>query len=180
MGLRNSLRVKRLPKTISIRTGCNCDGNYIKDIDLKSYQYPWNGVRWQEVDENIAIAEIVALEHAQPIGFARWEVDRRLESEVTVSRLAVKPANRRQGAGTLMLRHIINAAKDNGFLKVSMVIPEINCLPGHPDDVSQWLLNRDFRVELPFVKDFVYMYGQWVDGFKFVTRVLETSCEFFT
>jgi GNAT superfamily N-acetyltransferase len=114
----------------------------------------------------------VAVIRGEPIGFAVFIP---VEGDVDILRLGVKPCHRRQGIGTRLLDYIQDFAKEQKSLRMTMTIAEIFCDPGHPDDVSVWLSAYGFRTEPPLIKEYAYMYGQWVDGFRFVYRLGEKN-----
>jgi len=172
MGLRGSERISRIPQAISVRRGCNRDVNYVRDIDLKSYQYPWDYDQWKVVGESKTHHWCVAIKEAQPIGFAVWEDSPKGYADaVKLLRLGVKPAYRGLGAGMQLLDYVLDYAEDSSFKRFLTIVPEIYCLPGHPDDVSEWLLHRGLHAVPPIVKEHAYMYGEWVDGFIFTTSL---------
>lgn len=174
MGLRNSPRSDRVSQEISVRWACGRDVNYLKDIDLKSYQYPWGIEEWRQLQSNEGMRAFVATQLVEPVGFAIL-LDKPEKQELEILKLGVKSGSREQGAGTQLLCFAEEAALDDGLRKMSLVVPEIKCLPGHPDDVSQWLLRHGYRAEVPILKEHFRMYGQWVDGFRFAKQVGEES-----
>jgi len=168
MGLRNSSRSDGVPKAITIRPGGDREVNLVKDLDLKSYHYPWDTEQWQATAGTDPAQWCLALLKGRPSGFAIW---RMADDEVNLLRLGVRPVSRRRGVGTELLWHVVKYGRTHGAKRVSMIVPEINCFPGHPDDVSDWLSKRRFRAEPPIVKEYAFMYGQWVDGFRFVKEL---------
>jgi len=169
MGLRDFKRSTRVPKEIVVRPGGDREVNLVKDLDLKSYHYPWGTEEWKKTVGKDPAKWCIAFLKSKPSGFAIW---RDTESEVDLLRIGVRPDSRKCGVGTELLWHVVKYARMHGMSRVVLTVPEINCFPGHPDDVSEWLLHRGFRATPPIVKEHTYMYGQWVDGFRFV-RILE-------
>jgi GNAT superfamily N-acetyltransferase len=173
MGVQDFPGVYRLPKSVNIRRGGNRDVNYIKDIDMKSYQYPWSHEQWAILGEDETYHWCVASRGVEPVGFAAWQnmqYEHRhpgLIPTVSIERLAVKPSDRREGIGTALIEYVCKYAEDQFFNRVVTVVPEINCLPGDPDDISAWLLAQGFRAELPILKDHVCHYGKLVDCYTF-------------
>jgi GNAT superfamily N-acetyltransferase len=108
------------------------------------------------------------MDKGRAVGFAIW---RDAPDEVTLEKIGVRPDSRNRGTGTKLLWHVVRQARNIGATQVTLLVPEINCFPGHPDDVSQWLLGRRFRTKAPIVKNYAFMYGQWVDGFQFVRPI---------
>jgi GNAT superfamily N-acetyltransferase len=164
MGLHNFPGVDRFSQSIGVRRGSNRDVNYIKDIDVKSYHYPWPHEQWVTLREDETYHWCVASLGVEPIGFATWQDH---PHAVEIHRLAVKPTMRGEGGGTALVEYICNYAGDRFFNRVVTVVPEINCLPGDPDDISGWLLMQGFKAEPPILKDHIYRYGDLVDCYTF-------------
>ena len=165
MGLRDFERNSGVPKEVVIRPGGDREVNVVKDLDLKSYHYPWGAEEWQATAGKDPAKWCLAFLKSKPIGFAIW---RNADDEVDLLRIGVRIDSRGCGVGTELLLHVVKYAGMHGMSRVALTIPEINCFPGHPDDVSEWLLRRKFCATPPIVKSHVYRYGQWVDGFRFV------------
>jgi GNAT superfamily N-acetyltransferase len=165
MGLRDFKRSSGVPKAIVVRPGGDREVNVVKDLDLKSYHYPWGVEEWQATAGDDPAKWCLAFLKNKPTGFAIW---RDTDDEVDLLRIGVRPDSRRRGVGTELLSHVVKYAEMHGMSRVALTVPEINCFPGHPDDVSEWLLHRKFRAAPPIVKAHAYRYGQWVDGFRFV------------
>lgn len=168
MGLRNCQRGHRVPKALNVRPGGNRDVNLVKDLDLKCYHYPWSSEQWAATAGASPSEWCLATLADRLVGFAIW---RQEKDTTSLQRLGVKPDSRNQGVGTGILGHVLRCACTRGVTKLSLVVPEIHCFPGHPDDVSSWLLARGFRAEPPIISKYAYMYGQWSDGFCFVKAV---------
>ena len=164
MGMRTSQGIDGLPKEITLRAGCERDLPYVRDVDLKSSHYPWPAAAW-EAFEAPACKLCVALYRAEPVGFVVYRIN---EGDVDILRLGVKPSQRGKGIGGALLDSVLSYARAERCLRMTMTVAEIYCLPGHPDDVSQWLSQYGFRTVLPVAKDYAFMYGDWVDGFCFV------------
>lgn len=174
MGLRDFERSDGIPKTINIRPGTDREVNIVKDLDLKCYHYPWGPEQWSETVGTNPAKWCLAMDKDRAVGFAIW---RDSPDEVTLEKLGVIPDSRRRGTGTKLLRHVIKYSRSSRARQVTLLVPEINCFPGHPDDVSQWLLGRRFRAKPPIVRNHAFMYGQWVDGFQFVRPIEEGTNE---
>ena len=168
MGTGDSTRVDWFSQKMrtKIRYGCDRDANYVKNIDLKSYPYPWTKDEWRQALGEDGCKWCVFLLEAQPIGFGVWK-EHDETSDIEILRLCIKPTERRAGYGTRLLAWIEEESKKIGFGGAYMVIPEINCFPGHPDDVSEWLRLQGYAAETPILKDYRRMYGSLVDGFRF-------------
>ncbi|KPK52836.1 MAG: hypothetical protein AMS22_08425 [Thiotrichales bacterium SG8_50] len=152
-----------------MRHGNSRDITYLKDIDLKSYHYPWSLDEWMVVGSDETYHWCVAVLKAEPIGYAVWQDHPRA---VELHRLAVKPSERNRGAGTSLMQYICDYARRNYYPRVEVTVPEINCLPGDPDDVSAWLLKQGFKAELPILREHVRRYGRLVDCFVFARSMV--------
>ena len=172
MGMRDRPRGYRIPKALNIRPGGDRDVNFVKDLDLKCYHYPWTPEQWGKTVGDDPAKWCLATIRDRPLGFAIWRI---APGEIILNRLGVLPDSRKQGIGTELLRHVIRYAGARQAQKITLRVPEIHCFPGHPDDVSAWLLTRGFRAEPPVVREYAYMYGQWVDGFCFVKPIEKES-----
>lgn len=151
-----------------VRPAYPTDLNYVMDIDLKSYEYPWTQDDWQTINDDKTYHKFVATLSTRPIGFAIWTKE---ENEAVIIRLAVKRSHQRQGAGSRLLEALETDALTNSCSIISIIVPEFNCCPKSADDVSQWLLNRGFKTMLPIIPQYALMYGQFVDGFKFIKEI---------
>lgn len=171
MGMRNREGIDRVQKALTIRKGYERDLTYVRDIDLKSSHYPWPGENWQVIDGE-GVELFIASLRSQPVAFI---VTLLHEDEIVILRLGVRPDWRGYGIGTKLFDRVKDNAAANKCSRLVITVPEILCLPGHPDDVSQWLSSYGFRTECPIVKDFSYMYGQWVDGYRFVCKLGEQN-----
>ena len=164
MGMRTGEGVNGLPKEITLRNGCERDLPYIRDVDLKSTHYPWTTQAWDKlVDPDYKLC--VAVHRAEPIGFVVYSPG---DGCVDILKICVKPLHRGCGVGTALLDYVLDYARVERKSSLMTTVGEILCLPGHPDDVSVWLSKYGFRTEAPIVKKHAYMYGQWIDGFRFI------------
>lgn len=143
------------------------DVHSLVDIDLKSYDYPWTIDKWRKLAADSTCDILLASLKAEPIGVCVWQ-KKPAKKEGELLRLAVKPAYRNLGVGSLLLCTVELEAKDNDLESMVIIVPEIKCFSGHPDDVSQWLLDHKYRAVTPILKDHFSMYGSRCDGFKFM------------
>jgi len=154
----------------SLRPALGNDINFLIDIDLKSYDYPWLVDKWRSLALNSVCTVTLATMNMGPVGFVAWK-KKIADKEAEILRLAVKPAYRNNGAGSLLLGSVEVDANENGIQKITLIVPEIHCFPNHKNDVSQWLLARGYQAIKPIFKNYFDMYGSKVDGFKFVSSV---------
>lgn len=149
-----------------IRGAQTRDINYLVDIDIKSYHFPWSVDKWRKFTVDKTCAILLASVKAEPMAVCAWK---KCGNNAEIMRLATKPAFRNLGAATALLY----AMESSELQEIVIVVPEINCFPGHPDDVSKWLLARDYRAVAPILKDHFHMYGKYYDGFKFTKSLSE-------
>ncbi len=156
--------------TPSIRLAQPNDIHSLVDIDLKSYDYPWPLDRWREAAADPTCVIMVATIRAESVGVCAWR-KRPTIKEGDILKLATKPDYRKQGVGTMLLSIVETSIADHGLHTATITVPELNCFPGHPDDVSVWLRKKGYQVVLPILRECFYMYGSRCDGFKFVHTV---------
>ena len=154
-----------------IRPVTGADINYVRDIDLKSYTYPWDSEMWRKLANDKSCYIVISSLGFTPTGFIVWKVE---EDACQVLRLGVKPHARNLGSGSALITHVEDWAIDHHLTNIYTLVPEINCFPGHPDDVSAWLLHRGFKATLPIIEDLAFLYGNLVDGYKFVKELYVT------
>ena len=150
------------------------DIHSLVDIDLKSYVYPWSIDKWREFAADPTCVILLASLKVEPVGMCVWQ-KKLATKKGEILRLAVKPSHRCQGIGTLLLRNVETEAKENNLQEIVIIVPEINCFPSHPDDVSEWLLKQGYRAVTPILKNHFRMYGSHCDGFKFINSFVEES-----
>lgn len=147
------------------------DINAMFEVDLRAYDYP---LGYSELKTLLACREcftVIASDSRNTIiGYAVFKLDRSA-GNMEIVRLGVTPKYRGQGAGSKLL----DAGNDHGvtskMYEMFILVPEILCNPGDPDDVSRWLGFKDFRAVVPTVPAAFYMYGQTVTGIKFVRPI---------
>lgn len=153
---------------INVRQVVASDINYLTDIEIKCYEDAKGLDWWRETIKNPEKHAIIAVGHKVPIGFVVWsEAPKASDHTADVERLAVKPAFRKRGAGTMLLRDVITQARILDLTQLRLVVPESLCFPGHPDDVSEWLRVRQFSA-VRIIKDHFEAYGYKEDAFVFV------------
>ncbi len=144
------------------------DINYLTDIEIKCYGDAQGLDWWRHVLQNLLQYTAAATVHQVPVGFIVWEKQEYNNKPVAcIQRLAVKPAFRRRSIGTQLLRHAALASRTNGMPNLMIAVPESLCFPGHVDDVSQWLLKREFRA-VEVQKESFESYGHTEDVFVFL------------
>ncbi len=146
------------------------DVNSLLDIDLKGYDYPWTIAKWREISNDEDYTLLIATLKVQPVSMCVWR-GRPSEGGAEIIKLATKPYYRGQGFATLLLNRVESDMRSAAIKEAVFTVPEIKCFPGHPDDVSAWLMARKYRPVKPILKDKYCMYGSMCDGFQFA-RVL--------
>jgi len=132
------------------------------DIEIKSYEFPLAHENWRVYLTSPEVEVLVACVEAAPVGHIV------LAMEGTILRLAVKPDFRRTNIGTRLLSRATDAAREFGLDMLQIVVPEVHCCPGHPDDVSAFLMANEYTATA-IIEDYIFMYGQYIDGYKFVS-----------
>lgn len=152
------------------------DINSVTAIDLKCYHYPLPMKEWQALINGSGKqgqARIVVTEvYRASAGFAMWSVDE--DRICNLHRVGVLPKFRRNGLGTVLVaacvRHCFETnktGKEDLIKTARVVVPDIHCSPGDPDDVSAFLSSCDFKPTGKIIPEFKTMYGQPVDGYVF-------------
>jgi len=149
-----------------IRKFLDQDINYVMDIDLKSYFTPFTLDEWRAIADDATCELLVATCEGVPVGVVIWRKNRK-EKEGEIVRLGVKPCERNSGIGSQLLEAVEYEALRVRLDKLYMVVPEVKCSPGDPDDVSVWLRVNGFRATLPIIPAVTQMYGRSIDGYRF-------------
>lgn len=158
----------------TIRNAQVRDVNSLLDIDLKGYDYPWTITKWREVSNDGDFVLMLAMLKVQPVAMCVW--NRKAENgRAKIIKLATKPYYQDQGFATLLLNRVERDMRSAGIEEAAFTVPEIKCFPGHPDDVSQWLVKRGYKPVKPILKDRYRMYGSPCDGFQFAHKLGEKN-----
>lgn len=147
------------------------DMHSLVDIDIKGYDYPWPLERWRDLTEDPTCVIMLAILQVEPVGACVWQKKPAVK-EGEILRLTTKPAYRERGIGSFLLQTVESEARENGLQEMVIIVPELKCFPGHPDDVSQWLLERGYRAVKPILTNHFCMYGNKCDGFKFASSLI--------
>jgi hypothetical protein len=150
------------------------DANVLSSLDLKCYPYPLTLDKWKDLANNSgkkAAPKVVVCEVLRkPCGFAVWNSE---DFEVArIIRLGVVPASRKKGLGTLLLNKVKHYSQIKQIDKLQVIVPDIHCQPGDPDDVSGFLSKSLFHTTGEVIHDFRYMYGDWRDGYVFERNIV--------
>lgn len=150
------------------------DANVLNMLDLKCYPYPLSLDKWKalagesgkKAKPKVVVCEVVR----KPCGFAVWrDVD---ENVARIVRLGVVPKCRKHGIGRLLLKKIIHHCQIERKDKLRVIVPDLHCQPGDPDDVSGFLSKHMFHTTGEVVDGFRFMYGDWRDGYVFERNIV--------
>lgn len=140
------------------------------EIDLRSYDYPLGYIELKALLQDNDCFTVVAADNCKVIGYAVFRKDV-AAGFLEIVRLAVLPKERQQGVGSELLR----AGRDYGLTAnlyvMYVIVPEILCCPGDPDDISRWLGYKGFKAVVPIYPNKFYMYGDNVAGIKFTRNI---------
>ena len=150
------------------------DANVLSMLDLKSYPYPFTLERWKELTREsgkkskpkVVVCEILR----KPCAFALWNLAD--EDTARLIRLGVIPRFRRNGIGRILMNKVKHHCQIERVDKIQVIIPDIHCQPGDPDDVSGFLSKTLFHTTGEVISDFRYMYGEWRDGYVFERNIV--------
>ena len=157
-----------------IRLTRPADANVLSMLDLKSYPYPFSLDKWKELASDsgkkskpkVVVCEVLR----KPVGFAVWQdVD---DDIARIIRLGVIPKFSRKGVGNLLLNKVINHCQIERKDILRVIVPDIHCQPGDPDDVSGFLSRMYFHTTGSVITEFRHMYGDWCDGYVFERNIV--------
>jgi len=152
---------------IEVRRATSRDMNALVDMDLKSHEYPWPAENWGTVIPHPETVIFIAQLGVKNVGFC---VAQALSGELKILRMGTVQKARGSGVAKAIMRELNALANSLRSDTLTVLVPEIHCLPGHPDDVSA-LLNKAGFQATEIIKDNFLMYGEQVDGFKFVKEL---------
>ena len=144
---------------------------YLKDIDIKCFEHPWNDEYWEKEIQKSLIKLWVDNNLKIPRGFAAYRFINirdliKSTKEVTgtvihLLKLAVHPGWKRQGIGTKLLKTVEESAKLQKVVFIATIIHEEN------REGIDWLTKRKFVGYGVHRK----MYPDERDGFGFLKRI---------
>lgn len=150
------------------------DINKLQALDLKCYHYPMPLKMWQEYvngSGKTGQARVVICEvFTTSAGFAMWNIAEDQES-AQLLRIGVLPKFRRNGLGRLLVKSCIHDASRAKCERINVIVPDLHCDPGHPDDVSVFLGRVGFITTGKVIHSWRTMYGGWVDGYEFERKI---------
>jgi len=146
------------------------DLNTILDLDLKTHAYPWAGTNWANVFNNPQSVIYVASIALKQVGFCVLHQPEQGQ-ELQILRMGVHEQFRGLGVGRRLLMEGYKLAHDLLCKKMTIIVPDIHCMPGDPDDVSVILNKQGFFAGPPIYADHFLMYGGKVDGYKFTKEL---------
>lgn len=150
------------------------DANVLNMLDLKCYPYPFSFEKWEELTNGsgkksqprVVVCEVLR----KPCGFAIWRsID---EETARIVRLGVIPGFRNNGIGRLLLSKVIHHCQIGQKDSLRVIVPDIHCKLGDPDDVSGFLSKMLFHTTGEVIDNFRYMYGDYRDGYVFERNIV--------
>ncbi len=156
---------------IEFRASRREDAHYLLDIDLKCYEFSWLPEDWRTISKDSFAT--VATYNKTPIGMSVFY--RTMYNDIEVLKLAVKPAYRNLGIGSRLLFNTILYGQEIRADRTILVVPESRLRPGREDDLSQWLLRRGFRAQIPLLRNYYTFYGQPEDGVLFTLTIPQVN-----
>ncbi len=156
---------------IDFRPSCSDDAHYLIDIDLKCFDFAWLPEDWRQVSKDSFAC--IATWNKTPIGMVVFA--RTMYNDIEILKIAVKPSYRRCGIASRLLFHCILYGREIHAPHVLMVVPESRLNPGEPDDLSQWLVHRGFRAQVPLLRDYFTFYGRPEDGVIFTLPIPQVT-----
>ncbi len=146
---------------------------YLRDIDIKSNEWPWDESHWKgEVKKYIIKMWMEIGPPKKPLGFVAYRfvniknlIERNLEEKGTVIhllKLAVHPNYRNKGVGTTLLENVEKIAK---LQDVKILVAIL-----HEDDKDgrNWLIKRGFLAQTLLVSRF----PDGCDGYSFIKELV--------
>ena len=140
------------------------DAHHVIDIDIKCFDDPWPPDYWRVATEDFKIN--VATFYGTPIGMAVFML---AESEdgkqfIHLAKVAVKPAYRKRGVGSLLMRSIDEFGLHAGAGWAWLTVPESICHGAR--SIAGWMAKVGFKAQAVH-KDCFQSFGQSEDGYLF-------------
>lgn len=135
----------------SIRKTTKEDAQYVMDIDLKCFEYPWPTDFWFEASAYYDI--VVGTYYGTPVGMAVYTNGPVIcptfcyepnDQIITMLKVGVKKSFRNKGLGKLLVNHIKGIAWAAKSRSIVTIAPESICTPSE-QDVSGWLRKVGFE-----------------------------------
>lgn len=149
----------------------------VTDIDLKTFDYPWNTNQWKHhYRTGVVFLGFNGKDHAGIATMRTWR------EGCAIMKWGVKPGHRCLGLGSLLLEHCIDYAnQDEDIHKIVILIPESDVYPAtelRPDgqNLGEYLKSKNFKAELPIVANKFKRGAQREHGIRFVLDLEEQLC----
>jgi hypothetical protein len=139
----------------------------LKDIDLKASVYTATPEMWAYAIADGHCANYGAYIGSKMVGFIITEQH---DKAVQILRYKVHPDYLFVGVDVALMEKASFLARDLHVYTLYIIVPEIHCLPGDPDDESEALSGFGFRATT-ILKDAFDMYGRKYDGFRFERKL---------
>jgi len=135
----------------------------LQDIDIKTYFYPVSDEGWAHVlTDSSCMAYLVRIGHKH-VAYMILEPSK---DNLSVHKLGVLKQYRGLGAAKKLLERAEELKQATKSRALEVLVPEVHCLAGDPDDVSLFLKFQGFKAA-GVRKDFFRMYGRRYDGIVF-------------
>jgi len=125
-----------------------------KDIDIKSYLWPWLDEGWGKIQGYIIR---VFIKEDRVIGFCSFRPE---ENSIRISKLCVHPDYREQGVGSKLYNDLIRMAKKYNKKKIVMMLHQDN-------EYRNFIIRRGWRA----VSVSGELFPDSTDGYLFVKEI---------
>lgn len=142
--------------------------HYLKNIDIKSYEFPWDDEYWNSEAEKSILK--LWMKDGKPYGFTAYRfvnVKNILKSGdiegtiVHILKLAVHPDWRNKGIGAALLRNIEEAARLQKVVILVIILHEEN------SEGRDWIIKRGFKGNSLHLE----LFPDGRDGYGFLKRL---------
>lgn len=167
----------------TIRTSRPDDRHELMSLDLKCYEFPWSLEVWEEFMESLKgehnkmpVARILVISHQRKIiGFSAWDMSEDLGEGLTYANLktlCILPAYRRQGYGSKLMVSTVEHARKMEADTIAILVPEYQCNPSDPEDVSAFLNDNGFNTTGAIQYNHFAVYGREYDGYHWAKEII--------
>lgn len=163
---------------IHYRSAIQADLSILCDLDLKCHERaPETNEWWTQIAANPQADCFVACKSRVTIGMIVWEKQafrlpefKTKQTTLHIHKICVRTEFRGQKIAQRLLAQAHEEARKKGCLYMTMSVPEYLCIPGQPDNVSDWLNKLQFKASI-ILPEKVDLYGIAYDQFLFVHKM---------